>query len=75
MSCFDCATRSAQRRVERFMKSGGKRLYLPCPGGFHVVTILGFTQPNNELRLRDENGREFEASACCIPPIAFAGVA
>lgn len=75
MSCFDCATRSAQRRVDRFMKSGGNRLCLPCPGGFHVVTILGVTQSNNELRLRDERGREFDASACQIPLIAFAGVA
>lgn len=75
MSCFDCQTRIAQRRVERFLRSGGKRLYLPCSGGFHVVMFLGFTSPDQDLRLRDEQGREFEASACRIPLFAFAGVA
>lgn len=75
MSCFDCDTGMAKRRVEAFLRTGGKRLYLPCPGGLHVVTILGFSQPDGELRLRDEKNRVFEASACRIPPIAFAGVA
>jgi hypothetical protein len=73
MSCFDCQTRIAARRVDRFLKSGGKRLYLPTSGGFSIATIVERVGAN-ELRLRDQQGREFEASACRIPLIAFAGV-
>ena len=73
MNCGDCILGTARRRVAAFLKSGGKRLYMPGPNGFHVMTIEGATA-SGELRLHDEHGHTFELSVCSIPLVAFAGV-
>lgn len=73
MNCGDCILGTARRRVAAFLKNGGRRLYMPGPNGFHVMTIDGFTAAG-EIRLHDEQGRKFELSTCSIPLVAFAGV-
>lgn len=73
MMCPDCLLSEGAKRITAYLKNGGKRLYLPAPGGVSIAEILGFTK-TREVRLRDLNGREWEASPCSIPLRAFVGV-
>ena len=62
------------RRIVEFFAMGGRRLFLPVPGGCVIATIVGFTC-EGLVRIESDGGEQSEISPCKVPHVAIPGVA